>query len=128
MASLREKLAERAKPYLEPGEQVQHVFLAQSGPNPNLAALSWLVYLFSKYRIVVVTDRSILVLAAKGMFRQSFPKSLIERLPRTTRLGPPSGALWSKVNLPGEKTTWIHRRFYRDVEAADGLLGTVAPS
>ena len=34
MASLREKLAERAGPYLQPGEQIQQVYMAQGGPSP----------------------------------------------------------------------------------------------
>lgn len=33
--SLRNKLAERARPYLEPGEQIQAVFRAQSGLSPS---------------------------------------------------------------------------------------------
>lgn len=122
MTSLREKLAERARPYLGAGEEVQQVFLAQSGPNPNFFALSALVYLASKYRIVAVTNRAIVVLAAKGFFRQSSPKQVLERLARETPLGPLSGALWSRVNLPCEKPSWVHRRFYRDVEAADAAL------
>ena len=32
--SLRDKLAKRARPYLEPGEQIQAVFMAQSGVSP----------------------------------------------------------------------------------------------
>ncbi len=122
MTSLRDKLAERTRSYLEPGEEIQHVFLAQSGPNPNVAALSAFVYLFSKYRIVAVTDQEIVVLAAKGFFKQSVPGQLLERLPRQTVLGPPSGALWSRINVPGERPSWVHHRFYRDVQAADAYL------
>jgi hypothetical protein len=33
--SLRDKLALRDRPYLEPGEQIQAVFMAQSGVSPN---------------------------------------------------------------------------------------------
>lgn len=122
MTSLRDKLAERARPYLGADEEIRHVFLAQSGPNPNLAALSALAYLVSNYRIVAVTDQSIVVLGAKGFFRQSSPNQVLERLARQTLLGPLSGALWSRVNLPGDKPSWVHRRFYRDVEAADAAL------
>ena len=32
--SLRDKLAQRARPYLEPGEHIQAVFMAQSGVSP----------------------------------------------------------------------------------------------
>jgi hypothetical protein len=37
--ALRDKLKERVQPLLEPDEEVQQVFLAQSGPNPNLMFL-----------------------------------------------------------------------------------------
>lgn len=121
MTKLRDKLRVRTEKMLEPGEQVEQVFLAQSGPDPNLVFLTYLVLFFSKFRVVAVTDRSIVVLSA-GLWRQSFPKGVVERLPRSTRLGPPSGALWSRVNLPGTKKTWVHRRFYHDVEAADAAL------
>lgn len=119
--SLREKLRERTEPFLEPGEQVQQVFLAQSGPNPNLIFLSYLVLFFSSFYVVAVTDRAVLLLRA-GAFNQAKPKSLAQRLPRRTAIGPVSGALWSRTNLPGNKT-WVHRRFYDDVRAADGENG-----
>lgn len=37
--SLRDKLAQWARPYLEPGEQIQAVFMAQSGVSPYLTNL-----------------------------------------------------------------------------------------
>ncbi len=127
MAALRAKLRERVQPFLEPGEHVEQVFLAQTGPNPNLVFLTYLVLFFSKYRVIAVTDRSVVVLGA-GVWRQSFPKGVIERLPRGTGLGPTSGALWSALNLPGDKKTWVHRRFYHDVEAADASRATRPPA
>jgi len=33
--ALRDKLEERVQPLLEPAEQVQEVWWAQTGPNPN---------------------------------------------------------------------------------------------
>lgn len=120
--ALRDKLVERAQPHLEPGEQVQAVFLAQTGPSPWFAALSWLIVLFgAKYYVVVVTDRAILALRA-GAFVPSKPKSLETRLPRATRIGPLSG-LWGKSTLLGPKTH-IHKRFHKDVDAADAHLPT----
>lgn len=58
--ALRDKLADRAQPYLEPGEQVRHVFMGQTGPSAWFAALSYLIVLIAgKYFIFVVTDRAI---------------------------------------------------------------------
>jgi len=42
--SLRNKLAERARPYLAPDEQIQAVFIAQSGPSPYWAFLVGLAF------------------------------------------------------------------------------------
>jgi hypothetical protein len=120
--ALRDKLRQRAQPMLEPGEGIQSVFLVQTGPNPNLLFLTYLISFFSTYKVVVVTDRAVVVLSA-SMWRPTFPKAVAERLPRQTQIGPTSGALWSKTGLPGEKTTWVHRRFYKDVQAADAALG-----
>ncbi|MHB8456987.1 MAG: hypothetical protein ACYDBS_04775, partial [Acidimicrobiales bacterium] len=97
---------------------MQQVFLAQSGPNPNLLFISYVFMLFNKYRVIAVTDRAIVVLSA-SISRPSFPKEVLERLPRATLLGPTSGMLWSPIGVPGQRRTWVHRRFYGDVAAAD---------
>lgn len=120
--ALRDKLKERVQPLLEPGEQIEQVFLAQSGPNPNLTFVTYLVMFMNKYFVVAVTDRAV-VLCNAGMMTPSKPKAIAERLPRQTRIGPVAGTLWSRTNLPGGKT-WVHRRFYHDVEAADSALTT----
>jgi hypothetical protein len=120
--ALREKLRDRVQPLLEPDEQIQQVFLALSGPNPNLILLSNLFLFFNKYKIVAVTDRGIVIFRA-GVWRPAVPKALEDRLPRSIRLGPVSGAIWSTINLPG-KRNWVHRRFYKDVSAADSAANT----
>jgi hypothetical protein len=43
--SLRSKLAERARPFLEPGEQIQAIFRAQSGPSPYWQIPFFVVFL-----------------------------------------------------------------------------------
>lgn len=119
--ALRDKLRERAQPFLEPGEQIQAVFLAQTGPSPWFAALSWLIVLFgAKYYVVVATDRSIVLLNASSMV-PSKVKGFDRRLPRGTRFGPLSG-LWGKSEALGTKTH-IHKRFHGDVEVADSMAG-----
>ena len=122
--ALRDKLRERAQPFLEPGEQIQAVFLAQTGPSPWFAALSWLIVLFgAKYYVVVATDRNIVLLNASAWV-PSKVKGVDRRLPRSTRFGPLSG-LWGKSQALGA-TTHIHKRFHGDVEVADSMAGAVA--
>lgn len=126
MAALREKLKARAEKLLEPGEQVQVVFPAQSGMNPNLMFVSTLLVVLNRYYVVAATDRAIVVMSSSRM-RPTFPTSIAMRLPRQTNLGPTSGAVWSVVNLPGApKPVYTHRRFYKDVAAADAGAGAGA--
>ena len=113
---MRDKLRERSQPFLEPGEEIHHVFLAQAGPSPWLFALSALLGFLMKYRVVAVTDRSVVLLSASPWV-PSKPKELVARLPKSTKIGPVSG-VWAKVQLQGEKY-YIHKRFHKDVEAAD---------
>src|SRR6266700_2944945 len=75
--ALRDKLAQRATPFLEPGEQIQSVFLAQSGASPYWSFLSaWIVIITAGYATVVVTDRAIVVLR-NGRLTGSVAKSLL---------------------------------------------------
>ena len=117
--ALRDKLRERAQPLLEPGENIEEVFLAQEGKSWMLGLGGGiLLLLFAKPLVVVVTDRSVVV------FRQSkltaTPKGRLARLPRNTKIGPVKG-LWSKVVLNGVQV-YIHRRFHNDVKRADAQL------
>lgn len=115
---LRDKLARRAAPYLEPGEQIQVVFLAQSGPSPWWILLSvWIVIFTAGYRTVVVTDRAI-VLLRNGRLLSTFPKALALRGPRVY-LGEPSG-LWGSIQL--DRRYWVHKRFHKDVAAANAMM------
>lgn len=119
--ALRDKLRDRAQPFLEEGEQIQAVAMAQTGPSPWFAALTWLIVLFggAKYYVVVFTDRSIVVLRA-SMLMASKPKEFVGRLPREVRVGDVSG-LWAKTNMLGEKA-YVHKRFHKDLKAADQAL------
>ena len=114
--ALRDKLRERAQPFLEPGEEARHVFLAQAGPTPWLFALSALLGFLMKYRVVVVTDRNV-VLLKSSPWTPAKPTEVVARLPRSTRFGPMSG-VWAKIQLEGEKY-YVHKRFQKDAAAAD---------
>jgi hypothetical protein len=118
--ALRDKLVDRVQPFLEPGETVQCVFLAQAGASPYLANSFGLLgsILGVKRRIVAVTDRAVLVLEAD--FGGTKPQQVLARLPRSTRLGPVKG-VWAKAQVNGEKL-YVHRRFHKDVVSADGVM------
>jgi hypothetical protein len=118
--ALRDKLAERVRPMLEPGEQVQEVFITQTGPSPYWAVLTYLIFFAVKRRIIVVTDRAIVIVRA-GTFMGTTAKEVIGRLPRATRLGPVSG-LWAKITINGERN-WVHKRFHGDINRADSAVG-----
>jgi hypothetical protein len=50
-------------------------------------------------------------------------KRVVVELPRSTRLGPPTGLLWHLIPVEGEKLR-VHRRFFKDVQAADAATST----
>jgi hypothetical protein len=126
--ALREKLTDRVAPYIQPGEQVQHVFLASGGMNPWLASTFGAIggallavigqATLIKRRIIAVTDQSVVVLEAN--FNGTKPKSVVARLPRNTTIGPVKG-IWSPVRFFDEKL-YIHKKFHKDVRAADSAL------
>ena len=62
--ALRDKLRDRTQPLLEPGEQIQEVLLAQTGPSPYLAIITYLVFFAVKRRIIVATDRAVVIMRA----------------------------------------------------------------
>jgi hypothetical protein len=70
-----------------------------------------------------VTDRAIVVLR-NGRLLGSVAKSLIARLPRQL-MDNPSG-LWGQVNLGGTRY-WVHKRFHKDVEAANAAIAGSVP-
>jgi hypothetical protein len=124
--SLREKLAQRAAPFLEPGETVQSIFVAQTGPSPYFFLLSiWIVVFGSHYYTIVATDRAMLVLRNGKFASANNPKKVHLRGPRNVWLGTPSG-IWGKIQL--DQRYWVHKRFHKDVIAADDALRAMNPA
>jgi hypothetical protein len=122
--AIREKISRNAAPFLEPGEQIQAVFAGQTA-SQYLIFLGFLPFvLVNNYRKVLATDRRILVLDSGKLFMGT-PRSIVRVLPRASRLGPPTGALWYVTDKTGEKLR-IHKRFHKDIEAADALAGSAA--
>jgi hypothetical protein len=120
--ALREGLARRAQPFLEPGEQVQAIFNAQSGASPYWSVLSsWIVILTAGYVSIAVTDRAVVVLR-NGRFLGSRPNAFKGRFPRQP-FGDPSG-IWGRVEVGGTRY-WVHRRYHKDIrEGNAAILGT----
>jgi len=103
-SSSREKLS---RPCLGPRRQVNG--------SPDLW---WIIVIRNSFRVVVVTTADTRV--PSGRFRMTPVKELRHELPRRTRIGPAKG-LWFKCESLGERL-YIHKRFHKDVEAADALL------
>jgi hypothetical protein len=107
-------------PYLKPGEQVQAVIGAQTASQWLAALTGIFVFLgFNRYRIIAVTPARILVLDA-GKTSMKTARGVVMELPRATRLGPGTG-LWHRIPA-GQETLRVHRRFFKDVEAADAAM------
>lgn len=109
-------MRDRALPFLDPGERVVTAFPAQTGPNPTWAgALGvYLLLVGARFRLVVVTEQSILLLRSR-ILSAAKPRGLERRVPRE-HLGF-DGKVYGKVVIAGERH-WVHRRFRKDVEAA----------
>jgi hypothetical protein len=105
-----------AAPYLQPGEEIEAIFAAQTTSAWFALISYWIIILRNSYRVVVVTNRRIL-LCRSGRFTVTPVTQVLRELPRETRFGPPSG-LWFKTDALGE-VIYIAKRFHKDVEAAD---------
>lgn len=106
-----------AAPYLQQGETIQTVFGAQTASQWLAALTGVFVFLgLNRYRIVVVTPQRILILDA-GKTSMAKAKGVVTELPRATKLGPGTG-LWHGIPAGGESLR-VHRRFFKDIEAAD---------
>jgi hypothetical protein len=122
--ALRDKMLSSSAQYLHPGETAEAVFGAQT-TSQYLFALTGAIgfIIMNSYRIVVVTPQRILVLDA-GKMGMGKARGVVTELPRSTRLGPPSG-VWHVIPATGEKLR-VHRRFFKDLEAADAATPTAA--
>jgi hypothetical protein len=94
-----EGLTERAAPHLEPGEQIQTGFIAQTG--------SWIFTV--PVATFVITDRAILIVGRDGA----------QRLPRDFRFGEPTG-MYHQIEL--DRTDKVHRQYCPEIIAADEAL------
>ena len=116
--ALRDKIRANAQHVLQPGEVIQAVIPAQT-VSPYFALITYWIVIFSNaYRVIVVTDRRILVCRSGRL--TITPVGQVEReAPRGTLIGPASG-LWYKAESLGEPL-YIGWRFFKDVSDADAL-------
>jgi len=115
--ALRDSMLSSATPFLRPGEPVQAIFGAQTASQWLAALTGIFVFLgFNHYRIVAVTPARIVVLDA-GKTSMKKARGVVMELPRSTQLGPATG-LWHRIPA-GQETLRVHRRFYKDLNAAD---------
>jgi len=118
--ALRDSMRESAAQYLRPGEPIQAVIGAQTASQWLAALTGIFVFLgLNHYRILAVTPNRIVVLdAGKTSFKTA--RGVVGELPRSTRLGPGSG-VWHRIQA-GPENLRIHRRFFKDMDAADSAL------
>ena len=122
--AIRDSMRSSAAQYLQPGEPLEAVIGAQTA-SQWLAALTG-IFIFlglNRYRILAVTPTRILVLDA-GKVSATKARGVVMELPRSTRLGPATG-LWHQIPA-GAETLRVHRRFFKDIETADGSLEAAA--
>lgn len=137
-----QRIIEKSKPLLEPGEVVAHVIRAQEGPNKWIAlgfamALAlvlgvvvppilgipvfFLTYTsLYKRRILLATDQALVIIA--GRWLRYTPTAVLERLDMETRIGPTKG-LWMEADVDGRRL-WIVPRTVHELQAADAELDT----
>lgn len=110
--AMRDKIAASAQPHLQPGEQIQGVFSAQTMNQWWIVVFAFILLFGNRYRPVVATDRRILVFDS-GRWTTTKAKSVVRELPRQTSIGEPSG-LWWRTEALGERL-YVHKRFHKDV-------------
>jgi hypothetical protein len=122
--ALRDTMRSSAAQYLQPDEPIQAVIGAQTASQWLAALTGIFVFLgFNHYRILAVTPNRIVVLDA-GKVSMSKARGVVMELPRSTRLGPGSG-IWHQIPA-GQETLRVHRRFFKDLDAADNSVAAAA--
>ncbi len=112
--AIRDTLRVNAAHVLQPGEVIQAAFSATT-MSPWFGLLVWI----KGYRVVVVTDRRILV-CRSGMTSGELVTNVIRELPRNIRIGPAKG-LWFRCEVLGERL-YIGQLFHKDIAEADALI------
>ena len=125
-------LIKNSQAHLEEGEAIQYAFTAESGFSRGLEALGWipglddltkLLIISNKPRIVVISDKRIMVFSAGRLSRKN-PKSMLQTFPRSTRLEHGTGRR-STIKL-GDHSLRIERHVYWVLDKANAGNGNTA--
>lgn len=130
--AIRDKMRDSAAPHLQPGENLQVVFGAQTLnqylfiPLVLLGVLPAIIVIavMKPFRVVLVTDRRILVCRG-GTVLTTKITGIAEEGPRSTAIGDPRGLWWSCTSL-GTAKLYVHNRFHQDIREADALRSGAA--
>ena len=116
--AIRDKMRANAQHLLQPGEEIQAVIGAQTKSQWFALISIWIIAFSNAYRVIVVTNRRIIV-AKSGRMSMTPVKEIVREVPRSVKIGPASG-LWYKCETLGEKL-YIHKRYHKDVATADSV-------
>jgi hypothetical protein len=114
--AIRDKMRNNAAHLLERGETIQQVFPAQTMSQYWAIVSHWVMVFKVGFRVVVVTDRRIMVCQA-GRFAPTKVNGVVNELPRHIMIGPARG-LWYRFEILGERL-YVHKRFHKDIAQAD---------
>jgi hypothetical protein len=116
--AIRNKRRRSAASLLQPGETIQSVFCAQTIDAYEAMVSFWILVTSRAFRIVVVTDRRILLCRPGRLVTQI--RAVEAEIPRDTQFGNPDGTWWTcpALGFP----LYVHRRFHHDVRMADTTL------
>ncbi len=122
--SVRNRIAMNAQCVCQPGEHLQTAIPAQARSPNWLGILDLVISSSNTYRVIVVTDRRILV-CRSGRFRAFVVGDVLRELPRSTKIGPSHG-IWYHTDSLGEGL-YIHRLYFKDIELADAAAAAGVP-
>lgn len=112
------KLRTEVQAFLEPGEQIEAVFLSQTGPSPRGVLSVGLTSNLMRYWVVVATDRNIVICP----FGQ---KGHASRLPREPlEVLEDKGRRWWFPVMIGDTRHWVSTEQFEIVAAANEALRT----
>jgi hypothetical protein len=117
--AIQDKIKANASPLLQQGEEIQAVIPAQTISAYYALISIWILFLLNGHRVIVATNRRILV-CSSGRLSITQVNEVLAELPRQTVIGPAHG-LWYKTESLGQRL-YINRRFHKDVAAADDAV------
>ncbi|HCB34586.1 MAG TPA: hypothetical protein DEP69_05415, partial [Acidimicrobiaceae bacterium] len=102
------------------------ILLTETLPWVQVFLISAVVFLavamlsMTRYRMIVVNEIEVVLLRTRAL-RTGTPVERLGRFDRTAPFGV-RGSMWGQIVVGSEKL-WVHRRFHRDLDAADAVLG-----